>query len=123
MGDNQPRFIQDDAKLWQAADKVVCSRTVRTVSSARTRIERDFDPHAVRRWKATATRDVSVGGPGLAASAMRAGLVDEYHLFVVPVLVGGGTPALPGQVRMRLELVDEHRFGSGVVHLHYAVVE
>ena len=120
--DDQPRVIQDYAQLWQQADKVVYSRTLRTVSTARTRIERDLDPEAVRRWKATAGRDISVGGPGLAASAIRAGLVDECHLFVVPVVVGGGTPALPGQVRLRLELVDEHRFRSGVVHLHYAIV-
>ena len=92
------------------------------MSTARTRIERDLDPEAIQRWKATAGRDISVGGPGLAASAVRAGLVDECHLFVVPVVVGGGTPALPGRVRLRLELVDEHRFRSGVVHLHYAIV-
>ncbi|HEY5183919.1 MAG TPA: dihydrofolate reductase family protein [Actinomycetes bacterium] len=120
--DDQPRFIQDYATLWQQADKVVYSRTLRTVSSARTRLERDFDPEAVRRWKATSGRDISVGGSGLATSAIRAGLVDECHLFVVPVVVGGGTPALSGQVRLRLELVDEHRFRSGVVHLHYAIV-
>ena len=120
--DDQPLFVQDFATLWQQADKVVYSRTLRSVSSARTRIEPDFDPQAVRQWKAIAGRDISVGGPRLAASAIRAGLVDEFHLFVVPVLVGGGTPALPGQVRTRLELVDERRFRGGVVHLHYAVV-
>jgi dihydrofolate reductase len=89
------------------------------VSSARTRIERDFDPEAVRQMKESTERDITVGGPDLAGQAMRAGLVDELHLFVTPVVVGGGTRALPNGVRMQLELLDERRFGSGVVHLHY----
>jgi dihydrofolate reductase len=117
--DNQPPVMQDFAELWQAADKVVYSRTLGAVSSTRTRIERDFDPEAVRRLKASAERDVTVGGPDLAAQALRAGLVDECHLFLSPVVVGGGKRALPEDVRLELELLDERRFGNGVVHLHY----
>ena len=117
--DNQPPVMQDFAELWQAADKVVYSRTLGAVSSARTRIERDFDPEAVRRLKASAERDVTVGGPDLAAQALRAGLVDECHLFLSPVVVGGGKRALPDDVRLELELLDERHFGNGVVHLHY----
>jgi dihydrofolate reductase len=116
--DQQP-VIQDYAEIWRAADKVVYSKTLETVSSARTRLERDFDPEAVREMKAQAGRDISVGGSDLAAQAIRAGLVDEYHLFLTPVAVGGGNPALPDNVRLRLELLDERRFGNGVVHLHY----
>jgi dihydrofolate reductase len=114
-----PAFMRDYAEIWQAADKIVYSRTLEKVTSARTRIERDFDPDAVQQMKAGAARDISVGGPGLAAQAIKAGLVDEYHLFVNPVLVGGGNPALPDGVRVTLELIDERRFEGGVVHLHY----
>ena len=114
-----PHFIQDYAKIWQAADKVVYSRTLETVSSARTRIERDFDPKAVRRMKVHEGRDISVGGPGLAAQALGAGLVDEVHLFVAPIVVGGGKQALPDKVRVQLELLDERRFGNGMVYLRY----
>jgi dihydrofolate reductase len=116
---DQPAVISDYAEVWQAADKVVYSKTLDTVSSARTRIEREFDPDVVRQLKAQAIRDISVGGPHLAAQAIRAGLVDEYHLFLHPILVGGGNRALPDGVRMNLELLDERRFDSGVVHLHY----
>jgi dihydrofolate reductase len=116
---DQPPVVEDFAQIWQAADKIVYSRTLETVSSARTRIERDFDPEAVGQLKASAGRDLSVGGPDLAAQAIKAGLVDEYHLFLTPVVVGGGKPSLPDQVRVKLELLDERRFGSGVVHLHY----
>jgi dihydrofolate reductase len=97
----------------------VYSKTLETPSSARTRIERDFDPDAVRRMKASAERDFSVGGPDLAAQAIKAGLVDEYHLFLTPIIVGGGKHSLPDNVRLELELLDERRFGNGVVHLHY----
>ena len=89
------------------------------MSSARTRIERDFDPEAVRQLKASAERDITVGGPDLAAQAIKAGLVDEYHLFLTPIIVGGGKRSLPDDVRLKLELLDERRFGNGVVHLHY----
>jgi dihydrofolate reductase len=97
----------------------VYSRTLETVSTTRTRIERDFDPGAVRQMKARAGRDISVGGPDLAAQAIKAGLVDEWHLFVTPIVVGGGKRSLPDDVRVKLELIDERRFEGGVVHLHY----
>jgi dihydrofolate reductase len=116
---DQPPFVDDFAEIWQAADKVVYSRTLETVATARTRIERDFDPEAVRQLKATVRRDITVGGPELAAQAIKAGLVDEYHLFLTPVVVGGGKRSLPTNVRVQLELLDERRFGNGVVHLHY----
>jgi dihydrofolate reductase len=116
---SQPAPFLDYAQLWQAADKIVYSTTLQVVSSARTRIERDFDPEAVRAMKASAERDISIGGPALAAEAIRAGLVDEYHLFLTPIVVGGGKPVFPGDVRVKLELVDQHRFAGGVVHLHY----
>ena len=116
---DQPPFIQDFAEIWRAADKIVYSKTLEAVTSARTRIERDFDPEAVRRMKTASGRDLSVGGPELAAQAFEAGLVDECHLFLVPVVVGGGTRSLPDRVRLKLELLDERRFGGGVVHLHY----
>ncbi len=117
--ENEPHVIQDFAAIWRGADKVVYSRTLDKPSTARTRIEREFDPEAVRRMKASAERDITVGGPHLAAEAMRAGLVDELHLIAVPVVVGGGNRALPDGVRLDLELVDEGRFRGGAVHLHY----
>jgi dihydrofolate reductase len=109
------------AETWRALDKVVYSRSLDAVWTPRTRLERDFDPAAVRRMKDTATRGVSISGPGLAQHAFRTGLVDEVHLLVFPVVVGGGKPALPRDVRLQLELVDERRFASGVVHLHHRV--
>jgi dihydrofolate reductase len=117
---DQPAYILDFAKIWQAAEKIVYSRTLEAVSSARTRIEREFDPEAVRGLKATSERDLLVGGPELAAEAIRAGLVDEYHLFLAPVLVGGGKRALPDDVRIDLELLDERRFASGFVYLCFS---
>jgi dihydrofolate reductase len=116
---DQSPVTKDFAQIWQAADKIVFSRTLESVSSTKTRIERDFDPEAVRQMKASEGRDVSVGGPALAGVAIRAGLVDECHLFLTPILVGGGNQALPNDVRVQLELIDERRFGKGVVHLHY----
>jgi dihydrofolate reductase len=118
-GADQGPAMRDYAEIWRAADKVVYSRTLEAAASARTRIERDFDPDAVRRMKAAAERDISVGGAGLAAHAFRAGLVDECHLLLVPAIVGGGTRALPDDVRVSLALLDERRFAGGVVHLHY----
>ena len=115
-----PPAAQDFAAIWRAADKVVYSTTLTSVASARTRLERTFDPDAVRASKAAAARDLAVGGPTLAARAIRAGLVDECQLFVAPVVVGG-KPALPDHVRLRLALLDMRRFASGVVHLRYAV--
>jgi len=116
---DQPAFIQDFAQIWQAADKIVYSTTLETVSSARTRIERDFDPEAVRQLKESAGRDITVGGPELAAQAIKAGLIDEYHLFLAPIVVGGGKKSLPDNVRLTLKLLDERRFGNGTVHLRY----
>ena len=116
---DQPPFIEDFAGIWQAADKIVYSKTLDTPSSARTRIERDFDPDAVRRMKASAERDISIGGADLAAQAIKGGLVDEYNLFLTPIIVGGGHQSLPDNVRLELELLDERRFGNGVVYLQY----
>jgi dihydrofolate reductase len=117
--DGQPPAVRDFTGIWRAAEKVVYSSTLQAISSARTRLERRFDPDAVRSLKEHGI--VSVGGPGLASQAMRAGLVDEYHLFVTPVVVGGGTPVFPAGVRVRLELTDERRFAGGVVFLRYRV--
>ena len=119
--DDQPSVIRDYAGIWRSADKVVYSSTLDASSSARTRIERTFDPEAVREMKATADRDLSIGGPNLAAEALRAGLVDEVSLFLAPVIVGGGTRALPDRVRVDLELVDERRFDNGFVFLRHDV--
>jgi dihydrofolate reductase len=116
---DQPACVRDFTDIWRAADKIVYSTTLETVPSARTRIERDFNPEAVRQMKASAERDITVGGPELAAQAIKAGLVDECHLFLTPVVVGGGKQFLPDKVRLELELLDERRFGNGVVHLHY----
>jgi dihydrofolate reductase len=118
---DQPSSVQDFAEIWRAADKIVYSKTLETVSSARTRIERDFDPEAVRQMIASAARDITVGGPDLAAQAIKAGLVDECHLFVAPVVVGGGKHFIPNNVHLKLELLDERRFGNGMVHLRYRI--
>ncbi|MGI5271802.1 dihydrofolate reductase family protein [Nonomuraea sp. CA-218870] len=118
---DQPPFILECAEVWQAADKIVYSATLEEVSSRRTRIERSFDPESVRRLKAESDRDLSVDGPNLAAQAIAAGLVDEYQVFVGPAVVGGGTRFFPDGVRADLELLDERRFGNGVVYLHYGV--
>lgn len=122
MGDGPdvPPAEADFAGVWRAADKVVYSRTLGAVSTPRTRLEREFDPQAIRRLKDAAEHDLSVGGPDLAAHAFRAGLVDEVNLFVFPLVVGGGKPGLPRGHRIDLELLDERRFRNGVVHLRYA---
>jgi dihydrofolate reductase len=112
-------LMRDFAEVWQAADKIVYSKTLETVSTRKTQIERNFDPEAIRRLKATAEQDIHIGGPGLAAHAFRSGLVDECHLFLIPILVGGGKPAFPDDLRLELELLEERRFGSGVVFLRY----
>lgn len=114
-----PAHIVEYARDWQAVDKVVHSTTLESVSSARTRIERSFDPDAVRRLKAEADRDLTVDGPHLAAQAIAAGLVDEYHLFVTTSAVGGGTPFFPAGVRLDLDLVDQRRFDSGLLYARY----
>jgi dihydrofolate reductase len=116
-----PEVALDYARIWQAAEKIVYSATLAQVSTPRTRLERTFEPDAVRALKARAPSDISIGGPGLAGAALAAGLVDELHLFLNPVIVGGGTPALPDGLRVTLELLGEHRFANGVVHLHHAV--
>jgi dihydrofolate reductase len=114
-----PPYVRDYADVWRAADKVVYSRSLEDVSSARTRIEREFDPDQVRRLKEMAPADITVGGAALAGQAIAAGLVDEYRLFLVPVLVGGGKRAFPDGVHLELELRETRRFESGVVYLRY----
>ncbi len=116
--DQRPVMV-DYARIWQAADKVVYSTSNPAVRSVRTRIETRFEPDAVQALKEAATADLTVGGPHLAAQAIRAGLVDEYQLLVVPVVVGGGNRALPDGVHVALELTDERRFANGTVHLRY----
>jgi len=118
---DEPAVFRDYAEIWRAAEKIVYSRTLANVAAAKTRIERDFDPDAVRALKQSAAADISVGGAELAGEALAAGLVDECHLFLFPVIVGGGKRALPDGVRARLELLDERRFENGAVHLHYRV--
>jgi dihydrofolate reductase len=113
---------RDFADLWRTADKVVYSRTLESVSTERTRLEREFDPEAVRALKEASEPDLSIGGPGLAAAAFSAGLVDELQLFLAPVVVGGGTPSLPAGVRLDLELVEERRFEGGMAYLRYRTV-
>jgi dihydrofolate reductase len=115
----QPRLMQDFAEIWQVADKIVYSKTLETATTARTLIERDFDPQTIRRMKTEAERDISIGGPDLAASAFKTQLIDECHLFLVPIIVGGGKPALPRGVRVELELLNERRFGNGTVYVYY----
>jgi dihydrofolate reductase len=117
--DGQSPVGLDFAAIWQAADKIVYSTTLQSADTAKTRVERDFDPAQVRKLKEAASRDLTVGGPHLAAQAIAAGLVDEYQLFLVPAVVGGGTRALPGQVRLNLALAQERTFGSGTVYLCY----
>jgi dihydrofolate reductase len=119
-GETDPPFLRDFAQLWRVADKVVYSTSLQKISTPRTRLERTFDVEAVRALKAHAHRDLTVGGAGLAAHAIRAGLVDELHLFIAPSILGGGKPSLPDHVRVTLALTDEHRFErSGMVYLRY----
>jgi dihydrofolate reductase len=117
----QPPFVLAFARTWQAAEKVVYSTTLTEVASSRTRLERTFDPDAVRTLKAESDHDITIDGPHLAAHAIRAGLIDEYQLFIGPAIVGGGNPFFPADVRVDLELLDERRFGNGVVYLRYGV--
>jgi dihydrofolate reductase len=119
MTEGKSAIVREYAEVWRDADKVVFSRTLDQVTTERTWLEREFDPDAIRRLKEDAERDISIGGPTLAAEAIRAGLVDEYQLVVAPVIVGGGTSVFPAGVRVDLELVDERRFTNGSVHLHY----
>jgi dihydrofolate reductase len=119
--DDQEPVMVDYAGIWRAAEKIVYSRTLRDVATPRTRLEREFDAEAVRRLKAEAPHDLSIGGPGIATHALAAGLVDEYHLFVSPVVVGGGKRALPEAVRLDLHLLAERRFENGMVYLRYGI--
>ena len=112
-------LTQDFAQVWQAADKIVYSKTLTAASTRKTRIERNFDPEAIRQLKKTAQHDIAIGGPDLAAHAFRSGLIDECHLFLAPIVVGGGKPALPDDVRLELELLEERRFDNGMVFLRY----
>jgi dihydrofolate reductase len=119
MQDHALPYIQDFARIWQAANKIVYSRTLETVSSTHTSIQSEFDPAAIRQLKDQEQRDISIGGPGLGEQAFQAGLIDEYYLILVPVIVGGGRSALPRQLHLKLELLDEHRFKNGMVYLRY----
>ena len=121
-GDDQPAVIRDFTEIWRAADKIVYSRTLQAPSSSRTRIERSFDPAAIKRLKESSTTDISIGGAALGGEAIAAGLVDEFHLFLCPIIIGSGKRALPDDVRTELELMAERRFQSGVVHLHYRML-
>jgi dihydrofolate reductase len=112
---------RDFAEVWQAANKIVYSKTLETISTRKTQLERKFDPEAIRQLKAASEHDILIGGPELAAHAFRSGLIDECHLFLIPIIVGGGKQALPDNVRFELELLEERRFGSGVVFLRYRV--
>lgn len=112
-------LMRDFAQIWTAAEKIVYSRTLETAPTRRTRIERSFEPEAIRQLKATADRDLAIGGPDLAAHAFKAGLVDECHLFLAPIAVGGGKRAFPDHMRLELELLAEHRFDGGMIHLRY----
>ncbi len=112
-------LLQDFAEIWQSADKIVFSRTLQAVSTRKTQILQDFDPEFIRQLKETATTDILIGGPGLAAHAFRSGLVDECQLFLTPILVGGGKQSLPDNIRLSLELLEERRFGNGMVYLRY----
>ncbi|MET3721030.1 dihydrofolate reductase family protein [Arthrobacter sp. UYEF21] len=114
-----PPVIQDFARIWQAADKVVYSTTLTQPRTKRTTVESRFDPEAVRRLKETSSKPLGIGGPTLAAAAIEAGLVDEYQIFLNPVVVGGGLRFLPDGLGLRLELLAEHKFGNGVVYLNY----
>jgi dihydrofolate reductase len=118
-GPDQRPVSRDFAHVWRSANKIVYSRTLQDVSTPRTRLERAFEPDSVRVMKAQAERDLSVGGPDLAAHAIKAGLVDVYQLFVTQIIVGDGKRALPAGYRQALELLDERRFGNGTIYLHY----
>jgi dihydrofolate reductase len=119
-GDDQESVWRDYADIWRSADKIVYSRTLDRVSTPRTQLERTFEPDAVRLMKRSAARDMAIGGSDLAAQAIRAGLVDAYQLFLVPIIIGSGKQALPDGFRQTLELLDERRFGGGMIYLHYS---
>jgi dihydrofolate reductase len=116
-------LMHDFAEIWQAADKIVYSKTLEAVYTSRTRIERDFDPEAIRQMKGAAGHEILIGGPDLAAHAFKSGLIDECHLFLIPIMVGSGKKALPDNIRLELELLDERRFGNGMVFLRYQATQ
>jgi dihydrofolate reductase len=118
LDDPEP-VMQDFAEIWRSADKIVYSRTLDAVATTKTRLERDFDPDTVRQLKARASSDLAIGGPELAGRALAAGLVDECHLLLTPIVVGGGNPAFPAGLRVQLELLEQRRFASGVAYLRY----
>ena len=118
----QSELMADFAAVWQAADKVVYSTTLDAVSTGKSRLERNFDPDSVRKMKGTASRDLMVGGANIAAQAFGAGLIDECHLFICPAIVGRGKPSLPGELRAKLELLDERRFDNGVVYVRHRIL-
>lgn len=118
---DEPAVFLDYAGIWRAAEKIVYSQSLRAVSSARTRIEREFDRDAIERLKESSEADITIGGAELAGHAIGAGLVDELHLFLCPIVVGGGKRALPDNVRVQLDLLEQRRFRNGVVHLHYRI--
>lgn len=118
LADDSP-ITRDFAEIWQAANKIVYSRTLQTASTRKTQIERNFDPEAIRQLKETVEQDILISGPELAAHAFRAGLIDECHLFITPIIVGGGKQCIPDNVRLELELLEGRRFGNGVVFLRY----
>src|SRR5574339_1100344 len=117
----QSPLLRDFAQVWQAADKIVYSRTLEAASTRKTQIERNFDPEAIRRLKESVEQDIHIGGAELAAQAFRAGLIDECHLFIKPIIVGGGKAALPEDVRLELELLEERRFGNGELYVRYGI--
>jgi len=117
----QSPLMRDFAEVWQAANKIVYSRTLETISTRKTRLERTFDPEVIRQLKEAVEHDILIGGPELTAHAFRAGLIDEVQLFLIPILVGGGKSALPDNVRLELELLSEQRFNNGTVFLHYRI--
>ena len=118
---DHPAVVREYADIWRDTDKVVYSTSLTEVSTARTRIERKFDPEAVRQLKETSDSDLSIGGAGIAVEAFRHGLIDECVLLLCPVLVGGGKPALPRGMRLDLELIDQRRFANGVIYVRYEV--
>jgi dihydrofolate reductase len=117
----EPDCVRECRELWRAADKIVFSKSLDTVSATRTRLEREFDPSAIKSLKDSLVRDITVAGPDLATQALRAGLVDECQLFLTPTLVGSGKASMPSDIRLDLELLDEHRFQSGVAYLRYRI--
>lgn len=117
--ENEPDCMRDYAQIWKAADKIVYSKTLKKVSSSKTFIKTNFEPQDIKRLKQSSTSDLAIGGPQIAAEAIKAGLVDEYHQFIAPVIIGSGNAWLPDNVRINLELVDQKRFPNGFIYLRY----